>query len=121
MISRKLLLLFTIFIYLNVLDMYTTILILELGGKEINFFHLHFNEVGVSSTDIILKLCLTALSVFIVFLVYWRSSQENSKLGIVVAYVIIVGLCWFYSYVIWNNVKVLEFQIQEVQRELGGL
>ena len=118
MISRKLLLLLTIFVYLNLMDIYTTVVILELGGKEINPLWDRFNSSGITEADIALKLSLTGLSVFIISLLYSYASNHNSTVGVTVSYFILIVLIFYYSGIIINNVRMLNFQIQEVQRVL---
>lgn len=119
MISRKLVVLLTVFVFLNVLDVYTTVLILQLGGKETNSFWLRFNDSGITEVDIMIKSSLVALSVFIISLLHWRSLEEESKLGFAAVYIITIGLVVFYCFVVVNNIRMLNFQIEEVQRKLG--
>jgi len=107
------------FVYLNLLDLLTTIVLLSLGGRETNVLFLHFNETGVGVTDVIIKLSLTLFLSVVSLLLYLRAQKETSKLAVYLVYGLLIVMNIFYILVVVNNLVMLNFQIQEFRRVYG--
>ena len=118
---KKLLLLLSLLVYLNILDLYTTHILLSLGGKELNPVFSHFNATGIGFVDVVVKMSSAVTMVFVLWLFYKTGKKRNAKWAVVIVYVFAIGLNLFYIFVVWNNIRMLQFQIEEVRRVLGGI
>lgn len=105
-------------IWLNILDVITTWALLGIGGEEINFFQLYLNESGVTFLSVLAKMGAVVLMVFIVWLLHRQAVKEKSRKALTVTYIILLGLNIFYAFVVFNNVRMLGFQIEEVRRRI---
>ena len=110
---KILIILITLLIVLNVLDILLTSTILYYGGGESNVrWWGHFNTIGIRPIDYFLKIGLTFLMGVIIFVQYWISLRKNSKFGMIVAYILPIVLIIFYTYVVIHNIQVLTIQKQ---------
>ena len=125
---KILIILITLLIVLNALDILLTGAILYYGGGEMNTeiepFYLfgfkigpfstwgHFNTTGIQLIDYVLKIGLTFLTGAIIFVLYRVSLWKNSKFGFITTYVLLIGLNIFYSYVVVHNIQILIVQKQ---------
>jgi hypothetical protein len=124
-LPRKLLLLLTNFVWLNVIDLITTWIMLDLGGKEINPFFLFLNTTGVTLPVIAIKIGGT-FSLVVSLLIYffsfkelqwkrtqWKRPKRRERvilLSFVYTVAVITNIVYFY--VLFNNIYMLNTQIQ---------
>jgi len=117
--NKKLFFLSLSVVYLNILDLYTTWTVLSLGGKETNALLLHLNEGGIGFFDILIKV---GIPIFLGVMVYFTNKRaEKEQRGYVIKYLYIVTIFLniFYLFVVIHNIRMLNFQIQEVMRFVG--
>ena len=117
--NKKLLLLLSALIYLNILDIFTTYVGLSLGGKELNPSLNHYNVIGITFIDVVGKIGATIGVCLLIWLVYRKATKEKSKLALTIVYGLTIGLNPFFLLVVLNNVCMLNFQIQEVMMHCG--
>jgi len=118
MIPRKLLLLLVTLFFLNLLDAYTTIIIIQLGGREVNPIFHHFNTHGVNPLDIAVKIGAGTFLCAVLGFTHWVATKRKDNLVLFIIYVTAIALNILFFVVVTNNVKVLNYQIQEVWRVL---
>ena len=106
-------------ILLNIVDVATTVLILLYGGREANTQFTHFNVGGIRSVDYLLKGGLSVLWATVMLALYWISSKQNSKIGLMAGYSMLIAVNLFYLWVAANNLQVLSLQFQEWSRMRG--
>jgi hypothetical protein len=112
--NTKIFILTSTFLWLNLLDILTTMVLLSLGGIELNPFLQH----TITAFDISLKMGLSLFLVLVAQLSYRMAKKRNSITGIQVLFSLLIALDIFYSLVVINNIRQLSFQIQAVRREL---
>ena len=116
--NNKILLLSVSFVWLNVLDIFTTWVMLQLGGKETNFFLHSINQTGITFSIIVFKIGIP-LVLGIAFLFMFRyAEKKKSRLAIALNYGALLAINIFFIFVIINNIRMLNFQIQEVLRRV---
>ena len=103
-------------VWLNILDILTTWVILGIGGQEKNIVFLHFNESGIGVLDVFVKMSAVFGMVLLVYLIHRKATKEKSKNALKLVYGLVIGLNILFLIVVLNNVRMLEFQIQEVMR-----
>lgn len=108
---KILIILITLLIVLNVLDILLTRAVLFYGGGEANPFQSHLNT-GIRPIDYFLKISGTFLMGGIILIQYWFSLRKNSKFGFITTFVILIALDIFYSYVVIHNIQILAIQKQ---------
>ena len=109
---KILIILITLLIVLNTLDILLTGTILYYGGGEANVLFEHFNTTGIRPIDYVIKIGSAFLMGGIILVLYWFSLRKNSKFGFITTYVILIGLNIFYSYVVVHNIQILIAQKQ---------
>ena len=109
---KILIILITLLIVLNVLDILLTKAVLHHGGGEANVRFWWFNTIGIRPMDYIIKIGLSFLMGVIIFVLYWASLWKNSKFGFITTYVILIALDIFYSYIVVHNIQILIAQKQ---------
>jgi len=121
--SKILIILITLLIVLNVLDILLTQTILHYGGEETNVQYEHFNTTGIRPIDYVQKIGYSFLMGAVVLVQYWVSLRKNSKFGVVASYVMLIVLNLFYTYVVVNNIQVLIVQKQtwEYCQHIGNI
>ena len=102
----------TLLIVLNFTDIFLTQIILHYGGEEANVRYEHFNTIGIRPIDYVLKIGSSFLMGVLMLFLYWISLQKNSRFGFITAYVILIGLNIFYSFVVVHNIQILIIQKQ---------
>ena len=125
---KILIILITLLIVLNTLDILLTGAVLHYGGGEANTeigpFYLfgikigpfnlwgHFNTEGIRTIDYALKIGSVFLMGGIIIVQYWFSLRKNSKFGFITTFVILIVLNIFYTYVVIHNIQILIAQKQ---------
>ncbi|RLI68560.1 MAG: hypothetical protein DRP02_12360 [Candidatus Gerdarchaeota archaeon] len=101
---------FTFFIFLNIIDAYTTTLILEAGGVETNIFFAHMNVHGISIWDYTYKLLVTPLLMLAIIKLSFRFAKTPQELELTQKFllVLIIIIACYYLYVCITNFMVLE-------------
>lgn len=117
--NKKLLLLLSTLVWLNLLDLLSTYVILGLGGKETNFVFLHFNHSGIGLLDVLVKFGLTVGMCVLIYLPYRKAVRENSKIPLYMIYGITIGLIFFMSFIVVKNLYMLNAQMTEVMKNLS--
>ena len=109
--------LIAIFLFLNFMDAYTSIVLIGLGGTEDNLSFLSFNTVGVSVMDVLIfKIALPIFGCFIVCLLIWKAKKENIVWAQYLAWIILITLTVTYISVVLNNVQQTIYQLEDVDR-----
>ena len=114
---KILIILITLLIVLNVLDILLTRAVLHYkGGEAEGLFGLglwaHFNTEGIRPIDYVLKIGASFLMGGIMLVLYWFSLRKNSRFGFITTYVVLIALNIFYSYVVVHNIQILIIQKQ---------
>ena len=118
--NNKILLLSVSFVFLNILDLFTTWVTLALGGKETNVFAQSLLGFG-PAVFITVKIGVPII-LAILFLRVEQFVRENlfldkhAKLALVLIYGALLAFNIFYAFVVINNIRMLNFQIQEFRR-----
>jgi len=120
---KILIILITLLIVLNVLDILLTEAVLYYGGGEGNIRFEHFNITGIRPIDYVIKIGSTFLMGAIIFVLYWFSLRKNSKFAFITTYVVLIVLNIFYTYVVMHNVQILiiQKQIWEYCQHIGNI
>ena len=111
-------------VWLNILDVITTSVTLRLHGKEGNWFFAYCNTTGIQLLDYVVKFGLVTIMILTVYFTLWYTKRPStvkkhptqSKVAVIVVFLILLGLNIFYLYVVVNNINVLNYQIQEVRK-----
>ena len=114
--SKKFMALVVLLIILNILDICLTVMILRYGGLETNSPWLYFNTTGIRLIDCVVKISLSILMGVLSFVTYWIALRENSRIGFIGSYVILIALNLFYFWVVISNTQVLVWQMAEWRR-----
>ena len=109
---KILIILITLLIVLNTLDILLTKAVLHYGGVEANVWFWWFNTIGIRPIDYAIKIGASFLMGGIILVLYWFSLRKNSRFGFITTYVILIGLNIFYSYVVVHNIQILIIQKQ---------
>ena len=117
--TKKYLFLILTFVWLNLFDILTTWVMLELGGKEINSLFSYINDYGIGVSTIVSKVIAILAFVTIIFITLKYAQNHKSKFGVVMVYSVLLLVIVFYTFVIINNIRMLGFQIQEFRRVYG--
>ena len=104
---KKYMVLVILVVCLNVIDVATTVVILLCGGGEANMHFAHFNVSGIGIFDYLTKGALCVFWATAMFALHWISRKENSKVGMIAGYLMLMAVNLFYLWVVTNNLQVL--------------
>ena len=92
---------------------------LALGGKEINRYFSYINDSGIGILTIISKVGAVLIFILIISITLKYVEKQKSKFGALMIYSVLLLVVVFYTFVIITNIRMLNFQLQEVRRFLG--
>jgi len=100
-------LLFSIFLFLTVMDVITTNIVLSIGHVEANPILQHFNTHGIQFSDLLFKFSLPVLLGLLVYIGYKISKREKTYILIYTLLGLLIALNVYFTYVVINNFIVL--------------
>jgi hypothetical protein len=92
---------------LNIMDVVLTIIGLRSGCCEVNIFFVQFNRVGVFPLDVVLRMGVLVMLLFVFVFAYRFFLRQQNHKSVVALYAILVALVVFCSMAVVNNFIVL--------------
>lgn len=121
-LSRTMLLLMESFIFLNIMDSYTTYVLLGLGGQELNPLFSYFNLYGVDIISVLLyKIALPLFECVVIYVLFQKAKSENNRHVIVLVWGCLITLVLLTLITSVNNILHTTYQLQEINQILTEL
>jgi hypothetical protein len=89
------------------MDVVLTIIGLRSGCCEVNIFFVQFNRVGVFPLDVVLRMGVLVMLLFVFVFAYRFFLRQQNHKSVVALYAILVALVVFCSMAVVNNFIVL--------------
>lgn len=121
-LPRTMLTLMFSFVFLNIMDLYTTYILLSLGGQEINPLFTYFNSTGMDTFSILIKIVLPLFECAVIYVLFYKAKSEGSNFAVNLIYIGLNVLVLWALAILVSNVIHTTYQLQEIDKvftELG--